>query len=90
MPLHQILGFPCNQFGAQEPGTDSEILAFARAKGAKWPVFSKIDVNGDDAAPLYKYLRSVIGGGNIGPFPTPSDIKWNFGKVPRSLSTLSA
>ena len=67
-----MLGFPCNQFGGQEPGTDEEILEFATSKfGAQFPIFSKIDVNGDGACDLYKWLRSETGGG---------DITWNFSK----------
>jgi glutathione peroxidase len=58
---------------SQEPGTDQEILAFVRAKGAEFPVFSKTKVNGKQAADLFKYLRlnSNLDGGRIG---------WNFGK----------
>nr|BBB37584.1 glutathione peroxidase [Chattonella marina var. antiqua] len=70
----EILAFPCNQFGAQEPGSNAEIQKFAKARGAEFPVFSKIDVNGDAEHPLYTYLKSEKGelGGN--------DIKWNFSK----------
>jgi len=54
-----VLGFPCNQFGSQEPGTAAEIQQFCTANyGVTFPMFAKIDVNGDDAAPLYKYLTS--------------------------------
>lgn len=71
-----ILGFPCNQFGSQEPGTESEIGAFCQKNyGVSFPMFSKIDVNGADAHPLYKYLkkeeRGVLG---------TEGIKWNFTK----------
>ena len=67
-----MLAFPCNQFGAQEPGTDAEILQFATSTyGATFPIFSKIDVNGDGACDLYQWLRSETGGG---------DITWNFEK----------
>ena len=49
-----VLGFPCNQFGAQEPGTNEEILEFATSKyDANFPMFSKIEVNGDDTCDLY-------------------------------------
>jgi len=70
-----ILGFPCDQFGHQEPGDDGEISAFCESKfGVTFPMFSKIDVNGKDAHPLYKWLKSeksgVLGGA----------IKWNFTK----------
>ena len=71
-----MLGFPCNQFGAQEPGTDEEILEFATSKyDATFPLFSKIDVNGDDAADLYKWLKAEQADedGN-------ADIQWNFTK----------
>ncbi len=67
-----MLAFPCNQFGAQEPGTDAEILEFATSKyDATFPIFSKIEVNGDGACDLYQWLREQTGGG---------DIQWNFEK----------
>ena len=70
-----VLGFPCNQFGGQEPGTASEIGAFCGSKyDVTFPMFSKIDVNGREAHPLYKYLRSEKSG-LLG-----SAIKWNFTK----------
>ena len=54
----QILGFPCNQFGGQEPGTAQEIDDFARGKyGAKFPLYEKIEVNGDACHPVYNFLR---------------------------------
>ncbi|WP_099468923.1 glutathione peroxidase [Konateibacter massiliensis] len=54
-----ILDFPCNQFGNQAPGTNEEIVSFCDAKfGITFPIFSKIDVNGENASPLYKYLTS--------------------------------
>ena len=67
------MAFPCNQFGKQEPGTDEEVLEFVRAKGANFPVYSKIDVNGEQACELYRHLRtsSNLAGG---------DIEWNFAK----------
>lgn len=69
----QILAFPCNQFGSQEPGTDEEVLEFVKAKGANFPVYSKIDVNGPQAAKLYLHLRTAsnLAGGSI---------EWNFAK----------
>lgn len=70
----RILGFPCNQFGKQEPGTDAEIKEFAIAHGAKFDLFSKIDVNGNNAHPLYKFLKKAQGG-TFG-----DSIKWNFTK----------
>ena len=70
-----VLGFPCDQFGNQEPGTEDEIGAFCeRNFGVTFPLFSKIDVNGDDAHPLYKWLRAQKGG-LLG-----SKVKWNFTK----------
>jgi len=71
-----VLAFPCNQFGAQEPGTDSEILEFATSKyGVTFPMFSKIEVNGDGACDLYRWLRSEQ------PGASDSDaITWNFEK----------
>ncbi|HHU74338.1 MAG TPA: glutathione peroxidase [Clostridiales bacterium] len=57
-----ILDFPCNQFGNQAPGTDDEIYSFCESNyGVKFPVFSKIDVKGENAHPLYKYLISQKG-----------------------------
>ena len=69
-----ILGFPCNQFGSQEPGTEEEIKAFAESYGVKFDMFAKIKVNGDDAHPLWKFLKKKQGG-TLGNF-----IKWNFTK----------
>jgi glutathione peroxidase len=70
-----ILGFPCNQFGHQEPGSDAEIQQFCSLNyGVSFPVMAKIDVNGKDAHPLYKYLTSLKGK-DLG-----GAIKWNFTK----------
>jgi len=70
-----VLGFPCNQFGGQEPGTASDIDAFCTGKyDVTFPMFSKIDVNGAEAHPIYKYLRGEKSG-LLG-----SAIKWNFTK----------
>ncbi|MGJ4886070.1 MULTISPECIES: glutathione peroxidase [unclassified Bradyrhizobium] len=70
-----VLGFPCNQFGAQEPGTAEEIGAFCAGKyDVTFPLFAKIDVNGTDAHPLYKFLKGEKTG-LLG-----SAIKWNFTK----------
>jgi len=67
-----ILGFPCNQFLGQEPGTDAEIQQFCQLNyGVTFPVFKKIKVNGKEADPLYQYLKAETGG---------SSIKWNFCK----------
>jgi glutathione peroxidase len=67
-----ILGFPCNQFAAQEPGTNEEIQSFCQLNyGVTFPIFAKIKVNGKDADPLYQYLKEETGG---------APIKWNFNK----------
>ncbi|KAL4436645.1 hypothetical protein ABPG75_003784 [Micractinium tetrahymenae] len=70
----EVLAFPCNQFGAQEPGSNSEIKSFAERKGFKGPMFAKSDVNGPNALPLFDYLKSQQGG------LLTSDLKWNFTK----------
>ncbi len=72
----EILGFPCNQFGAQEPGNEAEIAQFCDLNyGVKFPLFSKIEVNGAAAAPLYQYLKKVKPG-----LLGSEAIKWNFTK----------
>lgn len=69
-----VLGFPCNQFGAQEPGTAEEIKQFCSSKyNVTFPLFEKIEVNGPNRHPLYVSLA-----GSSSPFP--GDIKWNFSK----------
>ena len=70
-----VLGFPCNQFGDQEPGDEEEIGAFCeRNYGVTFPMFAKVDVNGDDAHPVFEWLKDeksgLLGG----------KIKWNFTK----------
>ena len=71
----EVLDFPCNQFGHQAPGSDAEINEFCTLKyDTTFPRFKKIDVNGKDASPLYKWLKSQKGG-FLG-----SRIKWNFTK----------
>ncbi|WP_377641771.1 glutathione peroxidase [Oryzobacter terrae] len=70
-----VLGFPCNQFGGQEPGTEEEIGEFCQVNyGVTFPMFAKVDVNGDDAHPLFEWLKNekkgLLGG----------RIKWNFTK----------
>lgn len=71
-----VLGFPCNQFGRQEPGTAEEIGTFCeRNFGISFPLFDKIDVNGDEAHPLFKYLKSEAPG-----LMGTEAIKWNFTK----------
>ena len=72
----EILGFPCNQFGAQEPGSAEQIQSFCSTNyGVTFPMFEKIDVNGDATHPLYIYLKDQAPGilGTTG-------IKWNFTK----------
>jgi glutathione peroxidase len=70
-----VLGFPCNQFGSQDPGENEEIQAFCQKNyGVTFPMFEKVDVNGDDAHPLYKWLREERSG-LLG-----KRIKWNFTK----------
>jgi len=71
-----VLGFPCNQFANQDPGTEKDILEFCQLNyGVTFPMFSKIDVNGDNTAPLYKYLKSEAPG-----ILGSEKIKWNFTK----------
>uniref|UniRef100_A0A3Q0SPF1 phospholipid-hydroperoxide glutathione peroxidase n=1 Tax=Amphilophus citrinellus TaxID=61819 RepID=A0A3Q0SPF1_AMPCI len=72
----RILGFPCNQFGGQEPGTEAEIKEFAKGYNAEFDLFSKIEVNGDNAHPLWKWMKAQPKGkGTLG-----NNIKWNFTK----------
>lgn len=71
----EILAFPCNQFGGQEPGSNTEIKQFACSRfKAEFPIFDKVDVNGPSTAPIYQFLKSSAGGflGDL--------IKWNFEK----------
>lgn len=71
-----ILGFPCNQFGAQESGNETEISSFCELNfGVSFPLFEKIEVNGDQAHPLYEYLKSEAKG-----ILGSKRIKWNFTK----------
>ena len=71
-----VLGFPCNQFGKQEPGSESEIGSFCTKNyGVSFPMFAKIDVNGDAAHPLWRFLKAA----KKGVLGTPA-IKWNFTK----------
>ena len=72
----EVLGFPCNQFGKQEPGTDSDIRGFCDLQyGVRFPLFSKIDVNGTGTHPLYEFLKKSKPG-----FLGTKRIKWNFTK----------
>ncbi|HUO61524.1 MAG TPA: glutathione peroxidase [Candidatus Acidoferrales bacterium] len=71
----EVLGFPCDQFGHQEPGTNEDIKSFCELNyGVTFPLFQKIDVNGENAHPVFRYLKSEKGGlfGDA--------IKWNFTK----------
>ena len=70
-----ILGFPANNFGAQEPGTDAEIKTFCSTKySVTFPMFSKVSVKGDDTTPLYQYLTTAANPAVAG------EVKWNFTK----------
>jgi len=62
------MGFPCNQFGGQEPGTNAEIKEYAQGAGITFPLFAKIDVNGPKETPVYTFLKKCF----------PGDITWNF------------
>jgi glutathione peroxidase len=71
-----VLGFPCNQFGSQEPGSEAEIGAFCSSTyNVTFPMFAKVDVNGADAHPLYQHLKSAKPG-----LLGTEAIKWNFTK----------
>ncbi len=71
-----VLGFPCNQFGSQEPGSDSQIQEFCQLTfGTSFPVLAKVDVNGSNAAPVYEFMKSQAPG-VLG----TELIKWNFTK----------
>ena len=71
-----ILGFPCNQFANQEPGSSDEIEEFCEINyGVTFPLFEKINVNGKETHPIFKFLKSQLSGGIFG-----SSIKWNFTK----------
>lgn len=71
-----VLGFPCNQFAAQDPGSDAEILSFCQTRyDVKFQMFAKVEVNGDAADPLYRFLKKEAPG-VLG----TAAIKWNFTK----------
>jgi glutathione peroxidase len=75
----EVLGFPCNQFGAQEPGSEAEVGAFCEKNyGVSFPLFAKIDVNGPNAHPLFQFLKRSKPG-TLGIFGVGA-IKWNFTK----------
>jgi glutathione peroxidase len=70
-----VMGFPCNQFEGQEPGTAQEIADFCTGNfGVRFPMFGKIDVNGPDADPLYKWLKRETPGSD------DREVEWNFAK----------
>ena len=72
----EVLGFPCNQFGGQEPGSEQEIATFCTKNyDVTFPMFAKVDVNGDKAAPLYRHLKQAKPG-----LLGTQAIKWNFTK----------
>ena len=71
-----VVGFPCNQFGEQEKGSESEIKGFCEAKySISFPMFSKVDVNGDNASPVFEFLKKQAKG-----FLGTESVKWNFSK----------
>ena len=71
-----VLGFPCNQFGGQEPGTEGEIKTFCETRyGVTFPMFAKVDVNGTKRHPLYTFLTAAQSAPD-----GPGDIQWNFAK----------
>jgi glutathione peroxidase len=75
-PGFEVLGFPCDQFGHQEPGSDAEIGAFCEKNyGVSFPMFAKVEVNGDGAHPLWKHLKGEAPG-----LLGTEAIKWNFTK----------
>jgi glutathione peroxidase len=72
----EILAFPCNNFASQEPGTNAEILEFAKGKGAEYPILGKVQCdNGDKTHPVYQYLKASLDNGLVG-----RGLKWNFAK----------
>jgi len=72
----EVLGFPCNQFGAQEPGSAEEIAEFCKVNfGVTFPLMAKIDVNGDNASPLFDWMKKEAKG-----LMGSTSIKWNFTK----------
>jgi glutathione peroxidase len=81
-----VLGFPCNQFGGQEPGTEGEIAEFCRLTyGVEFPMFAKLDVKGPDQHPLYTALteaqpQRTLSPRVANPKPAEGDVRWNFEK----------
>jgi glutathione peroxidase len=86
----EILGFPCDQFGHQEPGTEEEIQSFCQANfGVTFTLFKKVEVNGENAHPIFMYLK------NAAPGWLGKSIKWNFtndgqGRVVKRFSPITA
>ncbi len=77
------MAFPCNQFAKQEPGTPEDIKKYAAGYGVEFDMFGKVEVNGQRALPLYKFLKSTLKG-SLGNF-----IKWNYAKVCVCVCTCS-
>eukprot|EP00928_Gymnodinium_smaydae_P053606 TRINITY_DN37558_c0_g1_i1.p1 TRINITY_DN37558_c0_g1~~TRINITY_DN37558_c0_g1_i1.p1 ORF type:complete len:212 (+),score=33.35 TRINITY_DN37558_c0_g1_i1:60-638(+) len=80
-----VVGFPCNQFGLQEPGSNADIAQFAQSKyGVTFPMLQKTDVNGENAHPIYKYMKSVLNhavpAAAWNPGVAETDVQWNFSK----------
>ncbi|AIE73747.1 MULTISPECIES: glutathione peroxidase [unclassified Synechocystis] len=76
-----VLGFPCNQFGQQEPGGPGEIRSFCETRyGVTFPLFAKVEVNGPNAHPLFRFLTEASPGMAIPFLGSATDIKWNFTK----------
>lgn len=73
----QVLAFPCNQFGQQEPGGPGAIAEFQKKYGVSFPVFGKVDVNGQNTAPVFRLLKSELGAKVEG---GEADLNWNFNK----------
>ena len=75
----EILAFPCNQFGAQESGSNEQIKAFAKNYGATFPLMDKVEINGDGASDLFEYMKEAkkVSGPEA---LLGNDVKWNFGK----------
>ena len=72
----EVLGFPCNQFGSQEKGSEQDIKEFCTKNYAvTFPIFSKVEINGNKAEPLFKFLKQQIKG-----FMGTESVKWNFSK----------
>jgi len=71
-----VVGFPCNQFGGQEPGTEEEVQSFCKVRyGVTFPLTAKVDVKGDNISPIYKWLCNKTENGVL-----DAEIKWNFNK----------